>query len=139
MMITRERLPDWELHLDMVLAFHRDGPFDWGVRDCATLFTGSVAALTGFDLRAGLPPWFSRNSALRSLAKGGYGSVRALAEAHLAAIHPSAASVGDVGFPDAPDALACPAIIIGAEAVSMQQDGWIVLPRSYLATAHRVG
>ena len=134
------RIEGWEQRLSRVIAYHAAKPFVWGGRDCATLFSQAVAALTGENPADGLPPWFSAASALASVRAAGFETMQQLVLARFAIIHPSQATRGDVGyFGGHLDALACPSVIVGSEVVSMTLGGWAVSPLSSIVLAYKVG
>lgn len=134
------RIEGWEQRLASVVADHAGKPFSWGNRDCATLFSRAVEAVTGENPASGMAPWFSEKSARRSLSLAGFDSVQHLVMARFTIIHPSEAQRGDIGYcAGEVDPLACPSIIVGSEVVAMTPDGWAVYPRSSLAIAYQVG
>lgn len=134
------RVTGWEERLIAAVQAHISGPFEWGTRDCATLFATCVEAVTGASPAADIAPWFSAQSALRNLRHAGFASVQDLVLARFTIIYPSHAQRGDIGYPAGPiEPLSCPAVITGAEAVSMTADGFIMFPASKLAITYRVG
>lgn len=137
-MLDLDRFPDWSDRLDRFLAAERGRAFEWGRADCATLWTGLVAALTGTEIASLFPPWWSERSALRSLAARGYRSVREAVADLLPETPACRAGRGDLGFTRALGPLASPAIVVGGEAVSRDAAGWIVVPRATLVACYRV-
>lgn len=138
-MIRAGRLPDWSERLFACLVAHQGRPFVWGETDCATLFADAVAAVTGADPLAAHRPWDSQRAAGRVLLRSGCASVLAFVERHFDEIVPADARRGDIGFTTAAHPLMSPAIVTGAEAVSRDETGWLVLPRSALVRAFKVG
>lgn len=138
LLIARET--GWEQRLVAFVARERQTPFAWGEHDCATLALGVVTALTGVDLARGVPRWFSPASALRSLRHAGAKSAAEFFAARLPEIPVAEAHRGDLVLPAPPlDRLACPAILVGAAAMSRNEAGWVVMPRELAARAFRVG
>lgn len=134
-----ERVEGWEQRLDAVIRWHHAGGFEWGARDCATLFADVASALTGRDPFAEFRPWPSEMAAARSLARSGAVSVPEYIAARFRAVAPSLARLGDVGYPDGPaDRLACPAIILGPHAMSWRPDGLVLFSRALIARAFEV-
>lgn len=138
-MFDPERRPDWPERLALALSEHRAGPFAWGQYDCATLFSDAVFAMTDADPFEGLGHWRSANDALRILARTGALSVKDFLDSRLPRIAPAAARRGDVGYLASYDTLTCPAIVVGAAAVSRTETGWLLFPISELTTAYRIG
>jgi len=133
-----ERLPDWPERLFDTIQRHQASPFAWGVCDCGTLFAESVVAVTGCDPREG-STWTSRLGALRFLKTRSVPDMLTFVAERFDEIVPADARRGDVGFAVVRGSLTCPAIITGAEAVSRDDDGWIVMPRALIVRAFKVG
>lgn len=122
------------------IARHQAAPFAWGRYDCATLFGDVVEAVTGGNPIARHGPWFSARMALKQLRLAGAQDARSFVAMHLPRVDASAARRGDVGYPaGAIAALQMPAVVVGAEAVSRDERGWIVFPRSLLVECFAVG
>lgn len=138
-MFSGMRREDWADQLHKIIEEHRDGPFEWGQRDCAVLFADAVWAMTDVDPFASFGRWQSERDALRALARTGHETVRDFIDAEFSTIPPSFARRGDAGFTDEIERLTCPAIVVGAEAVSWHVTGWLVVPVSSLVVAYRVG
>lgn len=138
-MFLPDRLDDWPERLAVTLARHRLCAFAWGSFDCATLFSDAVRAVTGMSPFDGLEPWRSQRSALRVLVGAGATSVQDYLAQRLPAIPVSSLRRGDVGHAGSTEPLCCPAIVTGAEAVSRDERGWIVVPISALTVAYKVG
>lgn len=138
-MFEPDRLPDWPDRLVSVVARHRDAAFAWGDFDCATLFAEAVHSVTGEDPFGGLGPWQSERDALRILAATGSDSVKGFFDARLPLVHRSELRRGDAGYAATAERLSCPVIVLGAEAVSRDHAGWVVLPVSLITTAYRIG
>ena len=102
------------------------------------LFRRCVEACTGRDPLFDLAPWFSAASALRSLRRAGYGNAFDLVRARFDEIPSSAAGRGDVGFCAARDELSAPAIIVGTEAISRNETGFLIFPVTELVSTFRV-
>jgi hypothetical protein len=132
------RPPDWQQRLADVVATHRAGTFEWGHRDCAALLRDTARALGAPDPFDGLI-WDSELSAAVLMLRLDARSVREYLRRRLQPVAPAQALRGDVGYPaDVPHALMCPAVIVGAEAVSRAPDRWAVLPRSSLVETFRL-
>lgn len=139
-MFTAKRREDWADRLHAVVDEHRNGPgFEWGQYDCAVLFSDAVWAMTDVDPFAAFGQWRSERGALKALAKTGHNTVRDFIAAEFTEIAPSFARRGDVGFSEPTATLTSPAVVVGAEAVSWTESGWLVLPLSSLVVAYRVG
>lgn len=136
----RQRQDGWEARLTDLIAREQAKPFVWGGHDCATLAVAAVRAMTGDDISAGLPPWFSAASAARALRFAGAASAEAFFSACLPAIPPAEARRGDLVYAAGPiEPLTCPAVLTGMEAQSRTEAGWIVFPRALVVRAFRVG
>ena len=121
-----------------VIEHDRTQPFAWGQHDCAMLFRRCVEACTGRDPLSDLAPWFSAASALRALRRAGYGSAFDLVQQRFACIPTAAAGRGDVGFCAARDELSAPAIIVGTEAISRNETGFVIFPATELVVTFKV-
>lgn len=131
------RSPDWSERFVEVIEHHRRAQFAWGTYDCATLLRDTALALGAHDPWEG-ETWSSALSAMLGIRKRGAKSVREYIRARLEPIDQAEALRGDVGFTDDHDTLMCPAIVVGAEAVSRNEVGWIVLPRTFLVECYRL-
>ncbi len=129
---------DWSDRLIEVCNRHRRAQFVWGDYDCAALVRDAAAALGARDPFDGVL-WFSQRSALACLRAKGAMSVREFIAARLQRVEPAAAARGDVGFTSDHAALMCPAVIVGAEAVSRDERGWVTMPRDMLVECYRLG
>lgn len=138
-MIDLHRRDDWPERLQFAITEHQKGDFEWGQYDCATLFSDAVWAMTNVDPLEEGGRWRSEFDALRALVRVGHTSIKSFLDAKFETVHPSEARRGDVGYPANPQALSCPAVIVGAEAMSRDQSGWIVFPVSELKTVYRIG
>lgn len=138
-MLTFSRRPDWPERLLFAIAQHQAGTFQWGQYDCGTLFSDCVYAMTGHDPMEELGRWVSERSAMRCLVQSGHSSIKSFLDARLPAITPSDAGRGDIGYTAAYGPLTCPAVVVGAEAMSRDEQGWIMMPVSKLVTAYRIG
>lgn len=132
------RLPDWPERLAAVVAWHRRHDFAWGRFDCGTLFSDAATAVTGDDPLGGFT-WTNEREALRFLVTHKAPSMIEFVARGFDEIVPSDARRGDVGWTELTGPLVCPAIITGAEAVSRDQNGWIVIPREQITRAFKVG
>lgn len=135
---TVPRVYDWPERLFDVLQRHQSAAYAWGQSDCGVLFAEAVEAVTGVDPRGG-HIWTSRLGALRFLATHDVPDMLTFVAQRFDEIVPADARRGDVGYVAAPDKLMCPAIVTGAEAVSRDEGGWVVVPRGVLVRAFRVG
>lgn len=134
-----QRREDWATRLMTMIATEQARPFAWGRADCATLFAGAVEAVTGHHPFAHLGTWQSETGALRLLSAAGVHSVLEFCMREFDEIVPADARRGDVGFSLDVTCLTCPAVVTGAEAVSRDAGGWIVMPRLALVRAFKVG
>lgn len=132
------RVTNWEDRLYATLADHRISPFVWGQYDCARLFADVVEAVTGVDPLAG-HEWDGEFSALRRLNEIGCRSMHEFVAQRFDQIVPADARRGDIGYPSHITPLMAPAIVVGAEAVSRDDRGWIIIPREMITMAYRVG
>jgi len=133
-------LPGWEQRLTVFLARAQATPFAWGENDCATLAIGAVEAVTGVDLALRLPRWFSPLSAIRALHAAGALSATDFFADRLPEIPVASAHRGDLVLPDDPrDLLACPAVLTGVGAQSLDEHGPVVMPRELARRAFKVG
>jgi hypothetical protein len=135
-----ERQVGWERRLADLIAREMVMPFAWGEHDCATLAIAAVKAVTGTDIAAGVPPWFSPATAARALKAAGCASAEAFFSGRLEEIPVCDAFRGDLVYPAGPlDRLSCPAVLTGGEAMSRNEGGWVVMPRGLAVRAFRVG
>jgi hypothetical protein len=132
------RVETWPEDLHAVVRRHRALPFVWGETDCACLFRDAVVAMTGADPLAGMRPWYSATTAARSLKHLGFSTALDLMRDRFEEIAPAAAGRGDCGFLEERDALSAPAIILGAEAVSRNEQGFVIVPVSLITIAFRI-
>lgn len=134
-----QRLPDWPERLVATIAAHRAESFAWGRFDCATIVRDSVRAMTGVDILAEHGRWRSKRGALRVLRASRHASVAAFVAATFPACAPLRAGRGDLGYPaQIASPLMWPAIVLGVDAVSWSETGFVVLPRASLATFYQV-
>lgn len=134
-----QRRFDWAERLLDHVTREQGKAFAWGHADCGTLFGGAVEAVTGSNPLAPFGAWTSEREAMEVLARMGVTSMLEFCSQHFRAIQPADARRGDVGYVDRLTRLTCPAIIVGAEAVSRDASGWISFPRSEIAIAFQVG
>lgn len=138
-MLDLVRLPEWPEALNFAVSEHRKHAFKWGQWDCATFFSDAIVGVCGTDPFAGIMRWHSERDAIKSMLCAGYKSVQAFLDERLPRIAPSAAQRGDCGYTRAVGVLSCPLVIVGAQAVSRTEHGWIMVPASSLDFAYRVG
>lgn len=130
------RHPDWEQRLLNAVESHIGRPFAWGENDCATLFAAAVQAITGSDPLSEWRGWSGPLTALARVRRAGCDTVQEFVASRFAPVAPSLAMRGDLGFTSEVGPLTCPAIITGAEAVSISEAGPIVFPRSLIIAAY---
>jgi len=133
------RRPDWPQRLNRVIEHHRAAQFRWGEYDCGTLFSDVVYAMTDWDPMEPMGRWYSEATAMRALLGTGHRTMQAYVAGILDEVPPSMARRGDVGFTSGCGPLSCPAIVVGAEAVSRDTKDWMIVPASQLMTAYRIG
>lgn len=135
------RRHDWPERLNGIVAAHRewDGTIWWGQYDCGTIFSDAVWGMTDVDPIEELGRWTSEQSAMRAMLSSGHRSMKDYLDTKFDQVPVAHARRGDVGYPAEIFPLSCPSVIVGAEAVSRTQDGWIVFPTSKLSTAYRIG
>lgn len=134
--MRRDRLPDWPDRLIAAVEAQRRMPFTWGVADCATLYGAAIEALTGEDPLARFRPWHDERDALRAVLAAGCRSAAEFVGMTMVKIEPARAQRGDFGYlAGEQPRLAFPAVILGAEAVSRDEHGWIIVPRRLIAEA----
>jgi len=139
-MFSGQRRSDWPERLEFALSEHRKGAYQYGQFDCAVLFSDVVWAMTDVDPFEEAGKWHSEFGALKALARTGHNTVKSFCDAKFEAIAPSMARRGDAGYVEAIHPLLCPAIVIGAEAITRdEKGGWIRFPASQLTTAYRIG
>jgi len=140
-MLQLTRRHDWPERLNDIVAAHREWPGTiwYGQYDCGVLFSDVVWGMTDVDPLEELGRWNSEDSATRVMLSTGHRSMKDHLDTKLEAIPVASARRGDVGYAADPQPLTCPAVIVGAEAVSRGPDGWIVFPVSKLITAYRIG
>lgn len=138
-MLTLSRQPGWAERLLALVESYRAKPFVWGEADCATFFAEAVQAVTGFHPLVGYMPYSSELGAMKMLAGSGYDDMLHFARCLFPEVAPSLARRGDIGFIADRERLTCPAVIVGHEAVSRNQAGWLMFPVASLATAFRIG
>ena len=138
--MQRRRLDDWADRLMLTIAGHQAMPFAWGRADCATLFGDCVWAMTGVDPLKPFRPWDNPRSAAHALFRAGAPDCAAWVATILPQIAPAQAQRGDFGYASGPrDRLQFPAVITGAEAMSRNETGWVVFPRSLVTQAFTIG
>lgn len=130
------RSPGWEMRLAETIERHRLGRFEWGRYDCSTLIGDTAQALGCVDPFEG-SRWSTKFEAIMAMRNAGWRSAREFISATLAPVPVALAQRGDVGFTVEFMPLMCPAVITGAEAVSRDETGWLVLPREMLVEAYR--
>ena len=138
-MTAMTRLDDWPERLAAVVACHRAAEFGWGTFDCATFFADAVQAVCGEDPFNGHGCWASERDALRVLARTKCRSVKECCDARFPIIPASMAQRGDAGYHAAFEPLSCPLVVVGVEAVSRTEAGWLIVPTRLLTTVYRIG
>jgi len=138
-MLELKRRPDWPERLMSTVEHHRNAAFEWGAFDCATLFADAVAALTDVDPLARYRPWKNERSARMKMIRAGFKTMQTFTRANFPEINPAQVQRGDIGFAHEAGNLSCPAVVVGAHAVSRDEQGWIVIPTSLLTLAFKVG
>lgn len=120
----------------MACAHH---PFEWGTADCATLFADWVLSVTGYDPLSDVRGYKSAGEAIKALRQSGFRSCIDLVASRFVEIAPAHAHRGDLVFPvDAQNNLVSPAILDGVMAISKNEHGAVLLPRSAIARAFAV-
>lgn len=137
--LALKRRSGWDLRLMAVIDAHRRQPFSWGDFDCATFFNDAVDAVADFRPLVAHMPWDSEGSARRRLVAAGYRDMAGFCRTFFPEIPTAQARRGDVGFAEARHALSCPAVIVGAEAVTRNEHGWLVVPASLLVQCFKIG
>lgn len=137
-LVSVKRLPDWDYRLIETICRHQSQPFQWGVYDCATLFADCVLAVTDWDPLEGLA-WASEREAMRLLADRGCRTMAEWVARQFDEIVPADARRGDLGYPAETKRLASPAVIVGPIAVTRAPDRWVILPRTAIVRAFKVG
>lgn len=133
------RRDDWPERLSGVVTSYLGRSFSWGSCDCGTFFSDCVLAMTGADPLADVRAWKSADTALIRLRRAGFASVAELVQARFPQIKPAEAGRGDLVFLDGPaHHLTSPAVLTGAEAVSVSETGIVVVPRGLARWAFRV-
>jgi hypothetical protein len=129
----------WADRLLAVVAHHRAQPFAWGQYDCATLFAEAVQAVTGCHVLAAYMPYDSERGALEMLASSGQRHMLDWCRYRFPEIPVSMARRGDLVFPEKIGRLACPAVVLGSDAVSRDEKSWLCMPTGLMITAFKVG
>lgn len=129
---------DWPERLNEIVNHHLTAPFAWGVSDCGILFADVSKALTGFDPLKGMRRYRTKTGALKTLKRKGYASVAELVADKFEEIPLSEAGRGDLGLPEVIDNLTSPAVITGGQAVSKNENGRVIIPRSLIKRAFKV-
>lgn len=138
-MFEAVRRADWDVHLAEIYRRHRKRPFAWGTADCMRFFCDVSTAMTGDDPFLDVDRWDSETTAIKSMLRAGYLSIRAAIDDRLPKIEPSDARRGDCGYPEDVSTLNAPYIVLGAVAVQRALKGWVIIPSTLLTTAYRIG
>lgn len=133
------RVENWPERLNAAIQGQMADGFAWGQRDCATFFAESVRAQVGFDVLAAHRGWTSAKTALQAVNAAGFETMTEWVDAHFDEIHAVEARRGDLGYTADEHPLMCPAVITGAEALSLEEAGLVVFPRELIVRAFRVG
>lgn len=129
---------DWPERMLDVVDRHRAHEFAWGLYDCGTLLRDCAAAIGAADPLAAFGTWDSELTALLRLRRCNVTSIRDHMMATCSRVPPGEAMRGDVGYAGVWGPISCPAIVVGAEAVSRDQDGWVVIDASSLTEVYRL-
>jgi len=133
-----ERRKDWRTGLNAELAASARRPFEWGSNDCALFAMRCVEAMTGYNPAAPYAGKYkTARGAMGVIRRAGHTDLAAFAAAHFAAIHPSAANVGDVAAVSTHEGPAL-GIFGGARIHTMGASGMGTVPRSAAIAAFRV-
>lgn len=138
-MFDAERRPDWAERFNDVCKSERRRPFGWGDADCVSFFCRVSLAVAGVDPFADVDRWSSETSAFKSMLRAGYLSIRAAVDDRLPRIEPAEMRRGDCGYVDETLPLNAPYIVTGPNAIQRTPAGWIIVPRSLLTSAYRIG
>ena len=136
-----KRLPNWRSRLSAEMDRQRREPFAWGSHDCALgLASAAIEAVTGEDLRARWGGYSTAAGALKVLRRAGYDSLADAVAATLPEIHPSRASIGDIGLIEAEGEIGAALCVFDASGVVvMTEAGHGRVARSKAVRAFRVG
>lgn len=129
---------DWPERLFAVIERHRSHAFAWGEFDCGTLLRECAAAVGASDPLGPFGTWDSAFTALLRLRRLRFDSVREHIAATLSPVELGAVSRGDVGYAGSWGPISCPYIVTGAEAVSRDEGGWVVIDAGLLTEAYRL-
>ena len=138
-MFTGKRRDDWPERMNFALQQHQTLPYIWGQSDCGIIFSDVVWAMTDVDPMEVFGQWHDQQSALMAVLRSGCRSVKDFLDQQHEQIPVAQARRGDAGYSSHFDTLTCPAIVVGAEAVSRDHTGWIHIPVSQLETVYRIG
>ena len=133
-----QRPDDWPERLLATVERHRGAAFAWGVFDCGTLLRDCALALGAADPLSVFGTWDSQLTALIRLRRCNVASIRDHIMATLTPVAVGHAMRGDVGYAAVWGPLSCPAVVLGAEAVSRDESGWIVIGASQLTEIYRL-
>lgn len=134
------RTEGWEDRFLEVLDKHSRMPFRWGTSDCARLPRDVVEAITGdvpdiwaTDYRDATTAFLK----LRALDVNNLGDAFAKV---FPEIHPVFAGRGDIGIADYPGAvLGGGVVVVGSEVMGKGEQGVVMLPRTAMTRAFKVG
>lgn len=134
------RLPDWEARLNALIADRIRRPFEWGGHDCALWGADAVAAITGEDFGAAFRGSYDDASgAARALRNHGAGTLVRTFDRHLPRMHRAFARRGDLVKAKATDRGGAIGVVIGGDALFVDDLGLIRIPRAGWTLAWRVG
>jgi hypothetical protein len=136
-MSVPRRTPGWRGRLVAYVGGVRGAPFRPGRLDCALFCAGAIEAMAGVDLARGLRGYRTLAEGRRRLAAAGYPGVGELVGAHLPAIPPALAGVGDVVELREGEELVT-AIVQGPLLWAVTADGLGLLPRDRALRAWRL-
>lgn len=130
------RFPDWPERLAAYIAARETRRFEWGkgAQDCCSFAAGAVAAITGRDVMADIPPYSSAEEADVILTT----PLEALLDARFARRDVGFAQRGDVALARI-GKLESVVVVLGAELVGAGRPrGLVYLPRRVMRAAWAV-
>lgn len=122
------RRPDWRARLSAHIDAVRGVPFDEAAHHCGLFAADAVAAMTGLDLAAAYRDC-SMRAGLRRLKRAGHADHVAYAAAHLPAIAPHLARIGDLAVFATDDGVGHGfGVVVGERAFVMTPEGLGTIP-----------
>lgn len=118
----------------------RDKPFSWGELDCCLLAANWIEMNTQDDMAASFRGRYKTAlGAKRLLAKNGFESVHAVAEAYLGqSIAPLQLQRGDIALVSPPRSEAALGIVAGHGVWVMTYDGMVIIPMRLVTKGWRL-